>query len=160
MEFEGSVTEKFDHLNFVANVKKDEDDIDADAVRIMIQNRKGIVYGQFLNFLNYFSELGGFEALIDALKAGNETQEDRMPIDLISLLVSPFKTCNNVFSPTFASQFTKQVKEILLYRLTNMTEKELKEIDKESVTRVLSELKEFFTLSMNDVETAELIEIN
>jgi hypothetical protein len=35
-----------------------------------------------------------------------------------------------------------------------MTEKELKEIDKESVSRVLKELKEFLTLSMNDMETA------
>jgi hypothetical protein len=35
-----------------------------------------------------------------------------------------------------------------------MTEKELKEIDKESVSRVLKELREFLTLSMNDMETA------
>ena len=41
-----------------------------------------------------------------------------------------------------------------------MTEKELKEIDKESVSRVLKELKDFLTLSMNEMETAEFIEIN
>jgi ubiquitin carboxyl-terminal hydrolase 9/24 len=41
-----------------------------------------------------------------------------------------------------------------------MTEKELKEIDKESVTKVLTDLKEFFTLSMTEAETAQLIEIN
>lgn len=41
-----------------------------------------------------------------------------------------------------------------------MTEKELKEIDKESVSRVLKELKDFLTLSMNDMETAEFIEMN
>jgi hypothetical protein len=41
-----------------------------------------------------------------------------------------------------------------------MSEKELKEIDKESVTRVLNELKDFFTLSMTEVETAEMIEMN
>lgn len=41
-----------------------------------------------------------------------------------------------------------------------MTEKELKEIDKESVSRVLKELKDFLTLSMNDIETAQFIEMN
>jgi ubiquitin carboxyl-terminal hydrolase 9/24 len=41
-----------------------------------------------------------------------------------------------------------------------MTEKELKEIDKESVTKVLYELRDFFTLSMSEPETAELIEMN
>ena len=73
-----------------------------------------------------------------------------MPMELISLLTTPFRTCNTVFAPTFAAQFTLQVKDILLYRLSNMTEKELKEIDKESVSRVLFEMKDFLTLSMTD----------
>jgi ubiquitin carboxyl-terminal hydrolase 9/24 len=42
----------------------------------------------------------------------------------------------------------------------SITEKELKEMDKESVSRVLKELKDFFTLSMTDIQTAEFIEIN
>lgn len=41
-----------------------------------------------------------------------------------------------------------------------MTEKELKEIDKESISRVLKELKDFLTLSMNEMETAQFIELN
>jgi hypothetical protein len=71
----------------------------------MIINRRGVVFGQFLNFLNHFAELGGFDALIDAMKAGNENDE-RMPLEMISLLVSPFRTCNSVFAPTFAATFT------------------------------------------------------
>lgn len=41
-----------------------------------------------------------------------------------------------------------------------MTEKELKDIDKESVTLVLLMMKDFFTLSFSDLDTAELIEMN
>jgi ubiquitin carboxyl-terminal hydrolase 9/24 len=41
-----------------------------------------------------------------------------------------------------------------------MSEKELKEIDKESIGRVLTDLKEFFTLSMSEVEMSELVESN
>lgn len=39
-----------------------------------------------------------------------------------------------------------------------MTDKELKEIDKESAGRLITDLKDFLTLSMNDIETAELVE--
>jgi ubiquitin carboxyl-terminal hydrolase 9/24 len=52
------------------------------------------------------------------------------------------------------------VKEVVVTRLKNMTEKELKEIDKESVGRVLNDLRDFFYPSMNENETAELIESN
>ena len=158
--FANGVTKQFEHINFEQAVKKDEEEVDVDSVRDTIINRKGIVFGQFLNFLNYFAEIGGFDALIDALKAGNEAQEDRMPLDVISLLVNPFRTCNTVFAETFASSLVEQVKVIVLNRLGNMTEKELKEIDKESVSRILTDLKDFFTLSMTDIETAELIEKN
>jgi hypothetical protein len=41
-----------------------------------------------------------------------------------------------------------------------MTEKELKEIDKESIGRVLVEFKDFLNLSLKEIETSELIESN
>ncbi len=112
-----------------------------------------------MNFLNYFAEIGGFDALVEAIKIGSDMQEDKMPLDMISLLVSPFKTCNTVFAPTFAAQFVKSVKDILISRINNMTEKELKEMDKEQITRVISEMREFFSLSMSEKETAELTEM-
>jgi hypothetical protein len=45
-------------------------------------------------------------------------------------------------------------------RLRNMSEKELKEIDKECVGRTLLDLKDFLNLALSDVETAEIIESN
>ena len=66
------------------------------------------------------------------------------------MLVSPFKTCNSVFAPTFANKFVEQVKNILLNRLNTITEKELKEMDKEVISRVLLDMKDFFTLSMTE----------
>jgi ubiquitin carboxyl-terminal hydrolase 9/24 len=158
--YEKGVTNSYGHLNFEEGVKKEEDEIDLDQVKDNISNRKNIVFGQFANFLNFFGEIGGFDALIDLLKAGNEGQEDKMPLDMISLLVAPFRQCNTIFSPTFSQHFTTAVREIVSQRLFSMTEKELKEIDKESVSRVLKDLKDFFLLSMDDVETAKFIELN
>lgn len=88
IKYEKGVThEELYSINFEGANKKDEEDIDVDQVKESILLRKNIVFGQMLNFLNYFSELGGFDALVNALKAGAETQEDRMPLEMISLLV-------------------------------------------------------------------------
>ena len=50
------------------------------------------------------------------------------------------------------------IKELVLARLKNMSEKELKEIDKESVGRLLVDLKDFLTLAITESETLEFIE--
>ena len=46
-----------------------------------------------MNFVNYFSEFGGFDAIIEFLKLGNEGDE-KIPLDLISILSLPFRNCN------------------------------------------------------------------
>ncbi len=158
--FEKPITNSYTHINFEENNLQDEDLIDNDKVKEMIFNRRNIVYGQFVNFLNFFGEQGGIDAITDFLKTGNEQQDEKIPLDLISLVVSPFKNCNTVLSPQTTADFTLKVRTIFEQRLQTMTEKELKEIDKESVSRVLKELKDFLTLSMNDMETAEFIEMN
>lgn len=104
IKFEKQVTENFDHLTFEP-IYTSEEQIDADKVKEQIMYKKSMVYGQFLNFLNYFSQINGFEALVGALKAGNESLEDRMPLDVMSLLVQPFRQCNAVFDATFKQGF-------------------------------------------------------
>lgn len=101
--FENPVTNSYTHVNFEENNQQDEDQIDNDKVKEMIFNRKNIIYGQFVNFLNFFGEQGGFEAIVDYLRSGNEAQDEKIPLDLISLVVSPFRTCNTVLSPSFTS---------------------------------------------------------
>ena len=155
-----SVTNSFAHMNFEEANRKDEEEIDIEAIKDAIANRRSIIFGQMANFLNTFAEIGGFDAIISFFKAGNETQEEKMPLDLITLIVSPFRTCNSIFSEAFAQSFISQVKEIVSQRLAGMTEKEIKEIDKESISMVLKNLKEFLTLALTEQETAKFIEIN
>jgi hypothetical protein len=105
--FENGVTNSYTHMNFEENNQQDEDQIDNDKIKEQIFSRKNIVFGQLANFLNYFAEQGGFEAIVDYLRSGSEVQEERIPLDLISLVVSPFRTCNTVFSQSFSAQFTQ-----------------------------------------------------
>ena len=57
-----------------------------------------------MNFLNYFAQFGGFDAIIDFLKQGND-QDEKIPLEIISFITAPFKNCNAIFAPTFAKQF-------------------------------------------------------
>ena len=70
--FEKPITNSYTHMNFEENNLQDEDLIDNDKVKEMIFNRRNIVYGQFVNFLNFFGEQGGIDAITDFLKTGNE----------------------------------------------------------------------------------------
>lgn len=55
-----------------------------------------------MNFINYFSEIGGFDAIIDYLRIGSENPDDKIPLEVISMMTSPFKNCLEIFSPTFS----------------------------------------------------------
>lgn len=102
--------------------------------------------------------MGGFDAIIDFLKIETEVADERIPLEMFSLMTLPFRNCNEIFAKTFANQFVLSIRDIVMNRLRNMTEKELKEIDKESVSFMLLNLKDFLTLSLDDIQTAEIIE--
>ncbi len=57
-------------------------------------------------------------------------------------------------------KLVQSIKEIVVNRLKGISEKELKEIDKESVARLLNDLKDFLSIGLTDVETAEIVEQN
>jgi len=67
-----SVTNSFVHVNFEELNRRDEEEIDIEVIKDIIQNRKNIMFGQMANFLNTFAEIGGFDAIIAFLKSGNE----------------------------------------------------------------------------------------
>ena len=69
---EKSVSANFSHVNFEESNRRDEEEIEIEVVKDTIANRKNIQFGQMINFLNTFAEIGGFDAIIGFLKLGNE----------------------------------------------------------------------------------------
>ena len=102
--------------------------------------------------MNYFSEIGGFDAILNILKSNEmlskpkDKEDNNVPLELVSTLTSPFRCCNNIFAPTFTENFVTSIKEIVINRIRNMSEKEIKEIDKEVVSKVLGDMKDFLSL--------------
>lgn len=129
-------TKNFEKVDFEKLRKKDDEDYDIDEIKETIIFRKEIIFGQFINFLNYFDSIGGFVAIVDILRVGN-LGEEKLPLDWIATLTTPFKNCNHILAPEFAQKFVGQIKEIVFSRIVNMNEKELKELDKEIVGNLL-----------------------
>jgi hypothetical protein len=98
--FDMPVTKTFEGTNFEAARKKDDEEYDLDDIKEQIATRKGLIFGQFINFVNYFSQFGGFDAILEVLKIGNEVEE-KIPLDWIASLTAPFRNCNSIFSPSF-----------------------------------------------------------
>jgi len=160
IKFDQPVANAPEETDFEANRIANEDEIDIDEVKENLLLKKNLVFGQMINFVNYFAELGGFDAIIDVLRQGSEGEDTKLPLELVSIMTSPFKNCLHIFSPTFSKFFVTAVKEIVFSRIRNMSEKEIKEIDKEVVSRVLGDMKEFLSLHYSEAETSELVESN
>lgn len=150
-----------------------DQDYDIDAVRENVARQQDLIYGQPQNFLNYFAEIGGFEALIALLKAGNErspntedkdNQKDKkpekelMPLEFLGDLTGAFLNSRQLMSEEFASKFVGQISAIVIERLLGMTDKEIKELDKDGLAEVLYSFKCFLTLGTEDNEASRQIE--
>jgi len=77
---------------------------------------------------------------------------------VISELTQAFTHLDNVLTEEFSSTFTTSVKNIVLKRLESMTEKDLKDIDKDEIGSLIASLKEFLLLSCSRLEAAEFVE--
>jgi len=103
------------------------------------------------------------------LKAGNErspntedkdNQKDKkpekelMPLEFLGDLTGAFLNSRQLMSEEFASKFVGQISAIVIERLLGMTDKEIKELDKDGLAEVLYSFKCFLTLGTEDNEAS------
>ena len=126
--------------------------------------------------MNYFAELGGFDAHLALLRAGNERSpepteaelknkdtkppepKELMTLEYIGELTEPFLNCGRLMTKEFAAYFVGEVQKILTERFTGMRDKELKELDKDALSTLLNQFRLFLSISTEEKEIAELVE--
>lgn len=100
-------------------VVKDNTDIDYEGARELnelnyntdlaakkVNERKDIEYGYIFNWVQYFADLGGFDAVLNVLSMGMDDEKAvKAPFALVSYISKPFKNLNNTFSEEFAKLF-------------------------------------------------------
>lgn len=60
--------------------------------------------------------------------------------NLISYLTAPFKNLSEILDKDFAAKFVDFVQNLILTKLNNLLDSEIRDIDKDAVTGILQEL--------------------
>lgn len=84
-------------------------------MRSVVAKNEDIIFGQMINFVNTFAELGGFDAIVDYLKQGTELADgEKIPFEQFHNFTLAFRSTINILEPSFASSFVNQVKDIFI----------------------------------------------
>lgn len=135
------------------------DDLDFDEVKSLIYNKKDIDYGLFYEFLDHFHYHGGFDAVRTALKCIVNTGDNHsLPLSVIPDLTSAFKNCGPVMNEEYAREMAEEVQQLILNRLESMTDDEMKELDKNTINDLLSDIREFLIIAIDENSVDEKLE--
>lgn len=138
----------------------DDDNKYSDLVqRGLMRERKDLQYGFMLNWVQYFAQLGGFDATLKLLSLGLQSEkETKAPFAMVSQIIRSFRCLNSVLSPECARHFSSSIGEIVVKRLSTMTEQDVKVCNKDQVENVMLDLNSVLSLGMVSSEKAKIIE--
>jgi len=123
-------------------------------------NDNNIEFGQLLNFVQYFHEIGGFSALTDAISLGTESKTKQLivPLPIISAFLRALQRLRSVLDPVFAKNLVEKGRTTLIGSLTNMEDKHIKNVEKEDVERLFTSLNLFLNIGMSSEDAARELE--
>jgi len=81
-----------------------------------------------------------------------------MTLVMLGECTQAFGNCGPLMAPEFAAKFVDDVQQIVQHRLTTMSNLEIKELDKDSLQRVLQQFRMFLQIALPDNKISELIE--
>jgi hypothetical protein len=114
----GVVVQDFTAYDFKSRRITDEAKYIPDESRARIIHKDNLVFGQMLNFVQYFADIGGFDAVLGLLRLGTqpsaeeskEAKDGEKSVDystqkidlfMLSSLLTPFKNLGQVLMPEF-----------------------------------------------------------
>lgn len=99
-----------------------------------MRDRKDLQYGQVCNWVQYFAQLGGFDAVVNLLEMNiNQEKAVKAPFQMISQVTRPFRQLNLVLEPEFAKAFSTRISDIIVKRLSTLSEQDVKICNKDQV---------------------------
>ena len=116
----------------------------------------------FLKFLNYFGDCGGFHTLLQHIKTKavdlESKEQAELPYVSLEILLKLLKKVIPYLKKQCQTEILVCLKTEITKRFVNLSEKEIKDIDKEFLMRILADCK-FLLLNYLDIEVVyEMIE--
>lgn len=125
----------------------------------MILRNTDLDFGLFHEFLDHFQLHGGFDSLRKALqKVVPFETEHTLPLDLIPTLTSPFKNCSNILNPEYSKEMAEELQSIIIGRLENMTDEEMKNVDKNMINSIMVDFRDFLCIGLPEEVVDEKLE--
>lgn len=135
------------------------DDLEFDDIKTFITTKKDIEFGLFFEFVDHFHYHGGFDAVRNALRSITKTEGGKaLPLNVIPDLTSPFRNCRAIIDEEYAKEMAEEVQQLVLQRLENMTDDEMKDLDKSTIHDLLTEIREFLLIALDDHAVDEKLE--
>ena len=120
----GSVVRDFTKFDFVARRSSSTDYVVEHIIQ-RVQQKNEIIFGSLLNYVQYFAEIGGFDALLALFKMGTDVVQDtasnagssagepstvKLPFRFMNSLLMSFTHLEHVLTEDFSAKFTTIVK--------------------------------------------------
>ena len=126
------------------------------------------MFGSLSNYVQYFAEIGGFDAMLACFNMGcqevtpvpvSKEQSSggskgadniaavKLPFGIINSFLNAFSHLKQTLTDEFAQKLTMRLKEQIQARLDIMTERDLKEVDKDEIANLINNMSEFLQLS-------------
>lgn len=135
------------------------EELDFDEIREHIGKNKDLDFGLMYEFLDHFQQFDGFDCLRKAIKCIEPSEgQPTLPLDMIPLLTSPFSNCSEVLNQQYAKDMAEETQAVVLGRLENMNEEEMKDIEKSTLNHLMAELRDFLCIALDDDAVDEKLE--
>lgn len=129
-----------------------------------IENDEPMIYGLFINLFNTFCNAGGLSAIYDILnsenllKKANLTTGYKLPLDVVAMVLAPLKSIKAIAKEDIVKEIVSVSEKAFFQRLQNLDEKEIKDINKDSIPVGLSLMKGILKLQHTEERATKIIE--
>ena len=100
--------------------------------------------------------IGGFNGVINLLSMNLDAEVDtqRLPFIITSQLLKPFRNLNNTLNVEFAKTFSTICKDLVIKRLSQMSDKDVKNCEKSQIDCVLKDLSQLVLIGHSQQESS------
>lgn len=133
----------------------------------IIRDEEDLAFGLLFNFFNTFCQNGGLSAVMNIIRLGkavsngkNQVNSGQLSLESIACLVSPFSGLKAIANEKVINDLVLAGENLFFENFQGLTDKELKDLNKEDLSNALKKMRRFLKLYYNEDDVSKVIEKN
>ena len=118
-----------------------------------------------INLINIFGELGGFEAILNIINCSftqsidmNNSNTIHAPMNLLESIFKLIAGISPKYIESFAHSYIQKIEKNSILRFNKINDKEVKDLDIDTLKRILFELEKLLMLILDEQSVSKLLE--